>query len=110
MLDSLILRICFWQPLARGSAASLDPRNQQLFCLNGDGTWIVIHEDSPDRYSVIDNVLTVRGGRTMELGKKTHRIYPATAELGPQATEPHGSRSMAPGTFRLLVFGLRADR
>ena len=59
---------------------------------------------------MIDNVLTERGGRTMELGKKTHRIYTVTADLGPQPSEPHCPRSMAPGTFSLLVFGQRADR
>jgi DNA-binding beta-propeller fold protein YncE len=91
-------------------AARFDPSNQLLFSSNGDGTLTVIHEDSPDKYSVIDNVQTERGARTMELDKKTHRIYTVTADLGPQPKEPHQPPSMAPGTFRLLVLGQGADR
>ncbi|MGA8443194.1 MAG: YncE family protein [Candidatus Sulfotelmatobacter sp.] len=91
-------------------AARFDPGSQFLFSSNGDGTLTVIHEDSPDKYSVIDNVQTERGARTMELDKKTHRIYTVTADLGPQPTEPHRPPSMVPGTFRLLVLGQGADR
>jgi hypothetical protein len=90
-------------------AARFDLRDHLLFCSSGAGTLTVIHEDSPDKYSVIDNVLTERGGRTMELGKKTHR-YTVTADLGPQPTESRRPPSMAPETFRLLVFGEGADR
>ena len=91
-------------------AARFDPRTQLLFSSNGDGTLTVIHEDSPDKYSMIDNVQTERGARTMELDKKTHRIYTVTADLGPQPTEPHRPPSMVPGTFRLLVLGQEAGR
>ena len=91
-------------------AARFDPSNQLLFSSNGSGTLTVIHEDSPDKYSVIDNVQTERGARTMELDNKTHRIYTVTADLGLQPTEPHEPPSMVPGTFRLLVFGKGADR
>jgi hypothetical protein len=87
-------------------AARFDPSNHLLFSSSGDGTFQVIHEDSPDKYSVIFNVLTGRGDRTMERGKKTHRIYTVTADLRPQPTEPHCPPSMAPGTISLLVFGL----
>ena len=91
-------------------ADRFDPSNQLLFSSNGDGTLTVIHEDSPNKYSVIDNVQTERGARTMEFDKKTHRIYTVTADLGPQPTEPHEPPPMVPGTFRLLVFGKGADR
>jgi DNA-binding beta-propeller fold protein YncE len=91
-------------------AARFDAGNQRLFSSNGEGTLTVIHEDSPDKYSVIDNIETERGARTMELDEKTHRLYIVTADLGPQPTKPHEPPSMAPGTFRLLVFGEGADR
>jgi DNA-binding beta-propeller fold protein YncE len=91
-------------------AARFDPSSQLVFSSNGDGTLTVIHEDSPDKYSVIDNVQTERGARTMELDEKTHRIYTVTADLGPQPTEPHEPPPMVPGTFRLLVLGQETDR
>jgi hypothetical protein len=55
-------------------AGRFDPSNHLLFSSNGNGTFKVIHEDSPDRYSVIFNVQTGCGDRMMELGKKMHRI------------------------------------
>jgi hypothetical protein len=84
-------------------AGRFDPSNPLLFSSNGDGTFKVIHEDSPDKYSVIFNVQTGRGDRTMERGKKMHRIYTVTA---PGPPNPIAPPSMAPGTISLLVFGL----
>jgi DNA-binding beta-propeller fold protein YncE len=89
-------------------AARFDPSSQLVLTSNGEGTLTVIHEDSPDAYAVVDNVQTERGARTMELDKKTHRIYTVTADLGPEPTEPHQPPSMTPGSFRLLVVGREA--
>ena len=86
-------------------AARFDPGTQIVFSSNGEGSLSVIHEDSPDRYTVVDNVKTERGARTMEIDPKTHRVYTVTADLGPQPSEPHQPPEMTPGTFRLLVYG-----
>jgi DNA-binding beta-propeller fold protein YncE len=97
-------------PIGDGVDASrFDPRTQLVFSSNGDGTLTVIHEDSTDKYTVVDNITTQRGARTMELDPRTHRVFLVTAELGPQPAptpeDPHPIPSMTPGTFRLLVFG-----
>jgi DNA-binding beta-propeller fold protein YncE len=86
-------------------AARFDPSTQLVFSSNGEGSLTVVHEDSPDQYTVVDNVKTERGARTMELDPKTHRVYTVTADLGPQPSEPHQPPTMMPGSFRLLVFG-----
>jgi DNA-binding beta-propeller fold protein YncE len=86
-------------------AARFDPSTQFVFSSNGEGSLTVVHEDSPDRYTVVENVKTERGARTMELDPKTHRICTVTADLGPQPSEPHEPPPMVPGSFRLLVLG-----
>ena len=68
----------------------------------GDGTLTVIHEDSPDKYSVKQTVATARGARTMALDTATNTIYTVTAQFGEKG--PNDRRPpMVPGTFELLV-------
>jgi DNA-binding beta-propeller fold protein YncE len=97
-------------PIGSGpDGAAFDSETQLAFCPNGEGTLTVIHEDSPDKFSVVENVPTQRGARTMALDEKTHRIFLVTAEFGPApaptAERPRPRPPMVPGTFTLLVFG-----
>ncbi len=74
-----------------------------------DGVLTVIHEDSPDKYTVVENVKTEKGARTMALDRETHNIYLAVAQveiLPPAAGDAKGRprRKMTPGTFGLLEF------
>jgi DNA-binding beta-propeller fold protein YncE len=97
-------------PIGDGVDASrFDPKTQLVFSSNGDGTLTIIHEDSPDKYTVVDNIMTQRGARTMELDPGTHRVFSVTAKLGPQpaptSEDPHPLPKMTPGTFTLLVLG-----
>lgn len=92
-------------------ATWFDPGTGYAINSCGDGTMTVIHEDTPDRYSVVENVMTQRGARTMALDMKTHNIFLAVAELeAPPAGAPsEGGRAprprIVPGTFALLEFG-----
>jgi DNA-binding beta-propeller fold protein YncE len=98
-------------PIGDGvDAIRFDPDTKDVFSSNGDGTLTVVHEDSADEYSVVANVPTQRGARTMELDNRTHRVYLVTAQLGPQPTQPHTPPEMVPGTFELLVFGQVSDQ
>jgi DNA-binding beta-propeller fold protein YncE len=57
-------------------AAGFDPETQLAFSSNGGaGNLTVIHEDSPDKYSVIENVPTKKYARTMAIDLKTHNIF-----------------------------------
>jgi DNA-binding beta-propeller fold protein YncE len=95
--------------IGRGpDAVAYDPDLGLVFSSNGmDGTLTVIHEDSPDEYSVIASVTTLVSARTMALDPATHKIYLAAARLGgtPPATEqqPHPRPSMVPDSFSILV-------
>ncbi len=65
-------------------AAGFDPGTKLAFASNGgDATLTVVKEDSPDKYSVVENAKTSRGARTMALDTKTHKIYLSDADFGP---------------------------
>ena len=92
-------------PIGEGvDGDAFDPETKDAFASNGDGTLTVIHEDSPDKFTVIDNVPTKRSARTMALDPQTHRIYLSAADLGAPAK---GERwpSIVPGSFVILIVG-----
>ena len=85
-----------------------DPETGFAFSSNGgDGTLTLVHEDAPDKFSVVDNVPTQRGARTMTLDPKKHKIFLVTAEFGqaPQPTkeQPRPRRPVVPGSFTFLI-------
>lgn len=94
-------------PIGQGvDAARFDAGRQLAFASNGDGTITVIHEDAPDKFTVVQTVQTKRGARTMELDETTHRLFTVTADFGPPpAATPERPRPrppVLPGTFALL--------
>ncbi len=89
-------------------AAEYDAEHGLVFSSNGqDGTLTVVHQDSPDKYTVVATVPTQKGARTMALDPSSRRIYLATAEFGaaPAATaaEPRPRPPMVPDSFTVLV-------
>ena len=95
-------------PTGKGTdAAAFDDERQLAFASNGQsGTLTVVHESSPDKYEVIDNVATQRSARTMALDPKTHHIFLPAAKYGdaPAPTEknPRPRPPVVPGSFELL--------
>ena len=96
-------------PIGSGSdATAFDPSTLQAFSSNGVGSLTVVHE-SKDQYSVVDNVATQLGARTMALDLKTHNVFLATADFEPTPTpipgQPYTRPKIVPGTFTILIFG-----
>jgi len=61
-------------------ATAFDPKSALAFSSNGeDGTLTVIHEDSPDKFTVIANVPTEAGARTMALDSDSGTVYLVSA-------------------------------
>jgi DNA-binding beta-propeller fold protein YncE len=87
-------------------AAGFDPGTQLAFTSNGEGSITVVHEDTPDKYTVVETVPTQRGARTMAVNPKTHRLYTVSAQFGPPpaptADRPRPRPPMVPGTFVVL--------
>jgi DNA-binding beta-propeller fold protein YncE len=91
-------------PIGEGvDANEFDPGTQLAFAANGDGTLSVVHEDSPDKYTVVENLVTRASARTMALDAKTHNIFLAAADFDPP-TPGQAHPTMKPGTFAILVF------
>ncbi|HEV2298813.1 MAG TPA: hypothetical protein VGR72_09885 [Candidatus Acidoferrales bacterium] len=88
-------------------ATRFDAGTGYAFASNGDGTLTVIHEDSPTQFSVVENVTTERGARTMAFDPATHRVFLVTAQVERIPNPPPHTRpfKMVPGTFHVLVFG-----
>ena len=63
-------------------ATAFDPERKLIFNSNGEGTITVIHQDSPDEYSVVETVKTASRAKTMALDPKTHQLYLSTVENG----------------------------
>src|ERR1043165_2914880 len=86
-----------------------DPDLKYVFSPNGgDGTLTVIHEDSPDKYSIVENVKTQARARTMTLDTKTHKVYLPIAQFGtppaPTKEQPRPRAPMIPNSFAILVY------
>ena len=96
-------------PIGRGvDGAGYDPRLRDAYASNADGTLTVIHQDSPDKYHVVENVQTAQGGRNMGLDAASHRIYVVSAKFGPAPTEstatnPRRRPPVLPGSFMVIV-------
>ena len=97
-------------PIGKGvDATRFDPGTGFAFASCGEGVLTVIHEDSADKFSVVENVATQPGARTLELDEKTHEVFLVTAKFGPPAAptadRPHPWPTILPDSFVVLVLG-----
>jgi DNA-binding beta-propeller fold protein YncE len=95
-------------PIGAGTdAAGFDSETGFAFSSNGEGTLTIVHEDSADKFSVVDTVPTQARARTMAVDNKTHQVFTVTAEFGPPPAattqQPRPRAPMIPGTFTLLT-------
>jgi YVTN family beta-propeller protein len=95
-------------PIGDGvDADRFDPATGLIFSSNGEsGTLTIAHEDNPGKFTVLENLKTADGARTLELDPKTHRIFLVTADRRPgtpTAAQPHPRAVPVPGTFRLII-------
>lgn len=92
-------------------AVRFDPGVKRAFASQGEGDITIVHEDSPDKFTVLGNVKTEGGARTMECDTSKHTLYTVTAKFGPPppGVPPAGGErgfrrgAMVPGSFVLLV-------
>ena len=91
-------------PIGTGvDAVAFDESSGNIFNSNGDGTLTVIHQDSPDKYTIVENAATERYAKTMTLDSKTHHIFLSVAK---RAEAPAGQKKaggIVPGSFAILV-------
>ena len=108
VLDASSGKVVATIPTGSGTdAAAFDPKTRLAFASNGDGTLTVIHEDSPDKFTVLENAQTQPRSRTMTLDEATHKVYLSAAlfkpAAAPTADQPRPRPQMEPGSFMVLV-------
>jgi DNA-binding beta-propeller fold protein YncE len=90
-------------------ATAFDESTGLAFASCGEGVLTVVREESPSKFSVVENVKTQEGARTLALDDKTHQVFVVTAKFGPPpaptAENPHPRHTILPDTFVVLVVG-----
>ncbi len=89
-------------------ATSFDPAKKLAYTSTGDGKLFVVHEDSADKFTLVDTIATQRGAKTHALDAAGGRIFLPTAEGVPSTATgpPSAKRGMyKPGPFVVLVVG-----
>jgi len=67
-------------------ALGWDPVQKLIYIPAGrDGNVTVVHQDSPDKYTVVATVPTMRGAKTIAVDPKRHVAYLFQPEYGPAA-------------------------
>jgi len=95
-------------PIGSGvDGAGYDAASGDAFASNADGTFTVIHQESPDQYRVKQTLETPQGSRNMGLDPTNHRIFVVSAKFGPAAAGARRGPVLA-GSFTLMVIELAA--
>jgi len=92
---------------AHVDATVFDPASGTIFNSCGDGTLSIIHEDSPDKFHVVENVRTEEGAKTMAFDPQSDQVFLSTArfEISNSASKdlPKTGRKVVAGSFHVLV-------
>jgi len=104
VVDSDSGKVVATVPIGEGvDAGRFNPNTQEVFMSCGEGVLTVVHEDSPDKYTVKQNLATVRGARTMALDQDNNVVYLVTALRDDKPVAPGQRPAMVPGSFELIV-------
>lgn len=111
VVDGNMGNVITTQPIGMGvDTAQFDPAKGLIYFSTGaDGVLSVFHEDTPDKYSLVETAKTQVGARTMAVDRKTGRVYMAVADFGPRPAatpeKPAPRPPILPGSFSVLVMG-----
>jgi len=85
----------------RVDALGWDPSKKLIYIPNGgEGNVTVVHQDSPDKYTILDTVATFAGAKTICVDQKTHNVYLFQPERGPAPQQPAEPPSVTAPTGR----------
>jgi DNA-binding beta-propeller fold protein YncE len=81
-------------------ALGFDPSEKLIYIPAGrDGNVTVVRENSPDNYTVVATVPTMRGAKTIAVDPVSHVAYLFQPEYGPAPAPAPGTPAPAPGRF-----------
>ena len=103
-------------PINGGTDGALfNPNTMEAFSSHGDGTLVVIKENSPTSFAVEQVVQTMTGARTSTLDSKTNRVITMASETTPPPAPAPGAPApggrgggrgqIVPGSFSIIVVG-----
>jgi DNA-binding beta-propeller fold protein YncE len=112
VVDGASGKVVATQPIGLGvDALEFDSAKGLIFVSTGGGEGVlsVFREDWPNAYSLVENVKTLPGARTMVLDHQTGMVYLPVADVGP-APAPTADNArprprMVPGSSSVLVVG-----
>lgn len=82
---------------------AFDTKNKIIFTANGsDGNMTAIKELNADKYVLLGNYTTKRGGRTIVIDEKESTLFIPAADFDATQTN-NGRPKMIPGSFQVLV-------
>lgn len=82
----------------RVDALGWDPTEKLIYIPNGNpGNVTVVHQDSPDKYTVVATVDTFPGAKTITVDPKTHTAFLFQPERGPAPPPAPGEQPPAAG-------------
>jgi hypothetical protein len=85
----------------RVDALGWDPLRKRIYIPNGgEGNVTVVHQDAPDKYTVVETVTTFPGAKTIAVDPKTHNAYLFQPERGPAPPPPPDAPPPEPGRGR----------
>ena len=83
-----------------------DPKTKRAFASNGAGTMTVVQEVDENTFTVLENISTAQGAKTIAIDRQTHHLYLPTADFGPapDATidAPNPKAKRISGSFKIL--------
>jgi YVTN family beta-propeller protein len=83
VLNSETGKVVFTAPIGeRVDAGAFDAKTKLIYLSTGDGKVFVFHQDSPDKYSLVQEIATKAGAKTMGYDSKTARIFVPTSDNG----------------------------
>jgi DNA-binding beta-propeller fold protein YncE len=88
--DALSGKVVGTVPIGEGCDGIIyDPQDKRIYASNGEGSMTVIHQQTADKYSVIENFPTKSGARTITINRSTHKIYLSFAEREKGSPKPN---------------------
>jgi len=82
--------------------AGFDDQLKVAYSSNGDASLTVVKEQNADKFTLIGNVTTKPGARTIAVDQKTHKIYLPSGSFKP-VVKGSFRPQIIPGTFKILV-------
>ncbi len=109
MLDANTGKYLADLPIGRGcDGAAFNPKTNECYSSQGDGTMTIIKEKSPTSFVVDQTLKTMTGAKTCTFDHKTGKVFLIAAEYGPAPTTTTGRPgrgTLVPASFSIIEVG-----